>query len=56
VAHAHPTPFTSLLRLNPSDLVPPYTGVDFAVPPHQVVADLQEKRGAHDDSSSPLSH
>jgi glutathionyl-hydroquinone reductase len=48
--------FTSLLRLNPSGLVPPYTGVDFAVPPHQVVADLQEKSSAHNDSSSPLSH
>jgi glutathionyl-hydroquinone reductase len=48
--------FTSLLRLNPSGLVPPYTGADFAVPPHQVVADVQEKSGARNDSSSPLPH
>ena len=47
--------FTSLLRLNPSGVVPPYTGVDFA-PPRQVVADLQEERGAHADSSNPLFH
>jgi hypothetical protein len=47
--------FTSLLRLNPSGLVPPCTGVDFA-PPHQVVADLQEKRAADKHSSSSLFH
>jgi glutathionyl-hydroquinone reductase len=51
--------FTSLLRLNPSGLVPPYMGVDFA-PPHEhefnVVADLQEKSSAHKHSSSPLFH
>jgi hypothetical protein len=51
--------FTSLLRLNPSGVVPPYRGVDFMLPHRrgeQVVADLQEKRSAKHESSSPLSH
>jgi glutathionyl-hydroquinone reductase len=51
--------FTSLLRLNPSGVVPPYHGADFALAhgrSRQVVADLQEKRGAIDESSSPLRH
>jgi glutathionyl-hydroquinone reductase len=50
--------FTSMTRFNPSGVVPPYRGVDFSLP-HQreikVVADLQEKRRANDESSSPLS-
>jgi glutathionyl-hydroquinone reductase len=51
--------FTSMKRLNPSGVVPPYRGVDFALPHRRdikVVADLQEKRRANDESSSPLSH
>jgi glutathionyl-hydroquinone reductase len=51
--------FTSMRRFNPSGVVPPYRGVDFALPHgrgRQVVADLQEKRGANHESSSPLSH
>lgn len=50
--------FTSMLRFNPSGVVPFYSGVDFALPHQrgeQVVADLQEKRSANDESSSPLS-
>lgn len=51
--------FTSMRRFNPSGVVPPYRGVDFALPHHRgprVVADLQEKRRAKNESSSPLSH
>lgn len=51
--------FTSMRRFNPSGVVPPYRGVDFALPAQrdqQVVADLQEKRGANHESASPLSH
>jgi glutathionyl-hydroquinone reductase len=51
--------FTSMRRFNPSGVVPPYRGVDFALPHRRetkVVADLQEKRRANDESSSPLSH
>jgi glutathionyl-hydroquinone reductase len=51
--------FTSLLRLNPSGEVPPYRGADFSLPHRRdikVVADLQEKRRANNESSSPLSH
>jgi glutathionyl-hydroquinone reductase len=51
--------FTSMKRLNPSGEVPPYRGVDFTLPhrrDNRIVADLQEKRGASNESSSPLSH
>ena len=43
--------FTSMRRFNPSGVVPPYSGVDFALPHARgarVVVDLQEKRGAED--------
>jgi putative glutathione S-transferase len=51
--------FTSMRRFNPSGVVPPYSGVDFALPHRRearVVADLQENRRAKPESSSPLSH
>jgi glutathionyl-hydroquinone reductase len=51
--------FTSMLRLNPSGVVPPYAGADFTQPHRRdadVVVDLQEKRGAKNESSNPLTH
>jgi glutathionyl-hydroquinone reductase len=51
--------FTSMRRFNPSGVVPPYRGVDFALPHgrgQRVVADLQENRSTKNESSSPLSH
>jgi glutathionyl-hydroquinone reductase len=51
--------FTSMTRFNPSGEVPPYRGADFSLPHRRdtkVVADLQEKRRANNESSSPLSH
>ncbi len=50
--------FTSMLRFNPSGVVPPYRGVDFALPHGRgarVVVDLQEKRRVNDESANPLS-
>ena len=50
--------FTSMRRFNPSGVVPSYRGVDFTLPhrrDQQVVVDLQEKNGANNESSSPLS-
>jgi glutathionyl-hydroquinone reductase len=50
--------FSSMLRLNPSGMVPPYTGVDFGQTgdsSNTVVADVQEKRGAKTETATSLS-